>query len=161
MSGTTAIAVLVRGASLVVANVGDSRAVAGVLDERGEVVAMELSKDQTPFRKDEYERVRRCGARVLSVDQVEGNKDPEVQRGGRGGGRRRRPAEALGEGRAVPGDRVHEERRGLRGRGHRGRRRAGGDGGGDHAGAPLLRARQRRGVRVLVQPGRRQHGSQL
>ncbi|ONK62885.1 uncharacterized protein A4U43_C07F9140 [Asparagus officinalis] len=34
---------------------------------------------QTPFRKDEYARVRKCGARVLSVDQVEGTKDPEVQ----------------------------------------------------------------------------------
>ncbi|KAJ6842042.1 putative protein phosphatase 2C 65 isoform X1 [Iris pallida] len=78
MSGTTAIAVLVRRNSLFVANVGDSRAVAGVL-EGDAVVAAELSKDQTPFRKDEYERVRQCGARVLSVDQVEGNKDPEVQ----------------------------------------------------------------------------------
>ncbi|ONK68350.1 uncharacterized protein A4U43_C05F10500 [Asparagus officinalis] len=43
------------------------------------VLAEDLSSDQTPFRKDEYERVRGCGARVLSVDQVEGVKDPEVQ----------------------------------------------------------------------------------
>lgn len=80
MSGTTAITVLVHNDSLVVANVGDSRAVAGIWDsDRNSVVAMDLSCDQTPFRKDEYERVRQCGARVLSVDQVEGIKDPEVQ----------------------------------------------------------------------------------
>lgn len=78
MSGTTAIAVLVSGATMCVANVGDSRAVAGVW-RNGSVVAEDLSRDQTPFRKDEYERVRRCGARVLSVDQVEGVKDPDVQ----------------------------------------------------------------------------------
>lgn len=80
MSGTTAVAVLVSGASLYIANVGDSRAVAGVRNaERNCVLAEDLSCDQTPFRKDEYERVRGCGARVLSVDQVEGVKDPEVQ----------------------------------------------------------------------------------
>ncbi|XP_008795086.2 probable protein phosphatase 2C 35 [Phoenix dactylifera] len=78
MSGTTAIAVLVGGDSLFVANVGDSRAVAGVWNG-DRVVAEDLSWDQTPFRKDEYERVRQCGARVLSVDQVEGIKDPDIQ----------------------------------------------------------------------------------
>lgn len=78
MSGTTAIVVLVGGDSLFVANVGDSRAVAGVWNG-DRVVAEELSRDQTPFRKDEYERVRQCGARVLSVDQVEGIKDPGIQ----------------------------------------------------------------------------------
>ncbi|XP_010907168.1 probable protein phosphatase 2C 35 isoform X2 [Elaeis guineensis] len=78
MSGTTAIAVLVCGDSLVVANVGDSRAVAGIFNG-GLFVAENLSCDQTPFRKDEYERVRQCGARVLSVDQVEGTRDPDIQ----------------------------------------------------------------------------------
>ncbi|XP_010938890.1 probable protein phosphatase 2C 35 [Elaeis guineensis] len=77
-SGTTAIAVLVGGDTLFVANVGDSRAVAGVWNGEG-VVAEDLSSDQTPFRKDEYERVRRCGATVLSVEQVEGFKDPAIQ----------------------------------------------------------------------------------
>lgn len=49
MSGTTAIAVLVRGRTTYVANVGDSRA---VLAERhgDKVVAQDLSYDQTPFR---------------------------------------------------------------------------------------------------------------
>ncbi|XP_024931455.2 probable protein phosphatase 2C 35 isoform X1 [Ziziphus jujuba] len=78
MSGTTAITVLVVGDRIFVANVGDSRAVLAVKDGN-RIVAQDLSYDQTPFRKDEYERVKLCGARVLSVDQVEGFKDPDVQ----------------------------------------------------------------------------------
>lgn len=78
MSGTTAIAVLIRGRSLCVANVGDSRA---VLAERvgDKFVAVDLSIDQTPYRTDECERVRRCGARVLTLDQVEGIKDASIE----------------------------------------------------------------------------------
>ncbi|KAL3727433.1 hypothetical protein ACJRO7_032202 [Eucalyptus globulus] len=78
MSGTTAITVLVVGDKLLVANVGDSRAViAHKVGNR--IIAEDLSSDQTPFRRDEYERVKLCGARVLSVDQVEGLKDPDIQ----------------------------------------------------------------------------------
>ncbi|KAG2485550.1 hypothetical protein HYH03_015717 [Edaphochlamys debaryana] len=78
MSGTTAITVLIRGRTAYVANVGDSRA---VLAERhgDKVVAQDLSYDQTPFRRDECERVKRCGARVLTLDQLEGIKDPNVE----------------------------------------------------------------------------------
>lgn len=78
MSGTTAITVLVSGNTLFVANVGDSRAVIAV-KSGNRVIAEDLSHDQTPFRRDEYERVKLSGARVLSVDQVEGFKDPEIQ----------------------------------------------------------------------------------
>jgi hypothetical protein len=35
-------------------------------------VAKPLSSDQTPYRKDERERVKACGARVMSMDQIEG-----------------------------------------------------------------------------------------
>lgn len=78
MSGTTATTVLVRGRTIIVANSGDSRAVIG--ERRGkDLVAVDLSLDQTPFRVDELERVKMCGARVLTLDQIEGLKNPEVQ----------------------------------------------------------------------------------
>lgn len=35
-------------------------------------MAKPLSNDQTPYRKDERERVKKAGARVLSMDQIEG-----------------------------------------------------------------------------------------
>ncbi|KAH8499875.1 hypothetical protein H0E87_015205 [Populus deltoides] len=78
MSGTTAITVLVIGDTIYVANVGDSRAVIAVKNGN-RIVAEDLSSDQTPFRKDEYERVKLSGARVLTVDQVEGLEDPDIQ----------------------------------------------------------------------------------
>jgi len=78
MSGTTAITVMVRGRTLYVANTGDSRAV--IAQKKGkDLVAVDLSIDQTPFRADELQRVKLCGARVLTLDQIEGLKDPDVQ----------------------------------------------------------------------------------
>ncbi|KAG2245722.1 hypothetical protein Bca52824_085350 [Brassica carinata] len=63
MSGTTAITVLVVGDKIYVANVGESRAVLAVKD-RNRVLAEDLSYDQMPFREDECERVKACGARI-------------------------------------------------------------------------------------------------
>ncbi|KAG2650212.1 hypothetical protein PVAP13_1NG172300 [Panicum virgatum] len=78
MSGTTAITILVRGKTIYVANTGDSRAV--IAEKRGDdIVAVDLSIDQTPYRFDELERVKACGARVLTLDQIEGLKNPDVQ----------------------------------------------------------------------------------
>lgn len=78
MSGTTAITILVRGKTIYVANTGDSRAV--IAEKRGDnIVAVDLSIDQTPYRMDELERVKECGARVLTLDQIEGLKNPDVQ----------------------------------------------------------------------------------
>jgi serine/threonine protein phosphatase PrpC len=80
MSGTTAITILVRGKTVYVANCGDSRAViAEKKGKDGDVVAVDLSIDQTPYRVDELERVKLCGARVLTLDQIEGLKNPDVQ----------------------------------------------------------------------------------
>lgn len=46
-------------------------AAAAVVGEE-EVRAYPLSDDQTPYRKDERERVKKCGARVMSMDQIAG-----------------------------------------------------------------------------------------
>lgn len=78
MSGTTAITILVRGKTLYIANTGDSRAL--IAEKRGEdIIGVDLSIDQTPYRTDEVERVKECGARVLTLDQIEGLKNPDVQ----------------------------------------------------------------------------------
>jgi serine/threonine protein phosphatase PrpC len=50
LSGTTAITGLLRGSTLFVGNVGDSRSIVGTL-ENGKVVGKALSFDQTPFRQ--------------------------------------------------------------------------------------------------------------
>jgi serine/threonine protein phosphatase PrpC len=102
LSGTTACIALVQNEHLYVANVGDSRAVLaakqrvkateddytsrnGSNDSKQSLeaaestpVAVQLSQDQTPFRQDERERVKRYGARVLTLDQIEGRKDDSV-----------------------------------------------------------------------------------
>ena len=49
MSGTTAIAALVQGRDVTVANVGDSRAIMGH-STGGPLKAETLTRDQTPFR---------------------------------------------------------------------------------------------------------------
>jgi len=72
LSGTTAVSITFWGDDLMtVCNVGDSRAVVGVAEGKG-IKAYPLSHDQTPYRKDERIRVKKCGARILSLDQIEG-----------------------------------------------------------------------------------------
>ena len=90
LSGTTAITAGFHFGRLTVCNVGDSRAVIGhrlyggeeqetdigqepVLSaEVGKLVARPLSKDQTPYRADERERLKKAGSAVMNVDQMEG-----------------------------------------------------------------------------------------
>ena len=79
LSGTTAISVYFHGRRnrITVSNVGDSRAVLGQVDQNDmsrnpAIKALPLSRDQTPYRKDERARIRATGARVLSLDQLEG-----------------------------------------------------------------------------------------
>jgi hypothetical protein len=43
-----------------------------VVYQDGRLIAKPLSNDQTPYRKDERERIKKTGARVLSMDQIEG-----------------------------------------------------------------------------------------
>lgn len=41
----------------------------------GKMIAIPLSRDQTPYRKDERERVKEAGATVMSIDQMEGKEE--------------------------------------------------------------------------------------
>ncbi len=82
LSGTTAISTYFQGRRnrVTISNVGDSRAVLGqrITRENGGVGgedsyrALPLSRDQTPYRSGERKRIRACGARILSLDQIEG-----------------------------------------------------------------------------------------
>ncbi len=74
LSGTTAITCFMDGSTIYVANVGDSRAVIARQDnyKSQRIIASPLSIDQTPYRTDERERVKKYGARVLTMDQLEG-----------------------------------------------------------------------------------------
>ena len=78
LSGTTAISMYIHGRRnrITICNVGDSRAIIGqriAPNESGTLVkASPLSRDQTPYRRDERARIRATGARILSLDQIEG-----------------------------------------------------------------------------------------
>lgn len=82
LSGTTSISVYFHGRRnrITICNVGDSRAILGQRTDGQErpsngsssLKAFPLSRDQTPYRRDERSRVRATGARVLSLDQIEG-----------------------------------------------------------------------------------------
>ncbi|XP_059078187.1 uncharacterized protein LOC131033610 [Cryptomeria japonica] len=49
---------------------GVSRVV--IAERRGnEIVEVDISSDHTPFRVDEFARVKSCGARVMSLYQIE------------------------------------------------------------------------------------------
>eukprot|EP01034_Spumella_vulgaris_P021903 gene21902-27980_t len=61
-----------KGDQLIVGNVGDSRAIiASNVD--GKLKYAPLSNDQTPYRKDERARLKKLGARIMTIEQIEGN----------------------------------------------------------------------------------------
>ncbi|KAL7543762.1 hypothetical protein ACHAXR_013060 [Thalassiosira sp. AJA248-18] len=92
LSGTTSISVYLHGERnrITINNVGDSRAVIGRVansdnkeappansnysnpSAASTLKAFALSRDQTPYRRDERIRIRKTGARILSLDQIEG-----------------------------------------------------------------------------------------
>jgi serine/threonine protein phosphatase PrpC len=59
LSGTTGVTAFVKGDTLHVANVGDSRAIIARRGDDGKLKSYPLSVDQTPFRKDERERLKK------------------------------------------------------------------------------------------------------
>ena len=72
MSGTTGITACLDQENLLVANCGDSRCVVAVDLGDDKLTAQPLSKDQTPHRRDELRRVKRAGAMVCNMAQLEG-----------------------------------------------------------------------------------------
>ncbi|CAB9508983.1 2C and cyclic nucleotide-binding/kinase domain-containing protein [Seminavis robusta] len=76
-SGTTSISVFLQGSlqRITIANVGDSRAILGTTLPDGKLMALPLSKDQTPRRPEEAQRVKQHGARILSFGEINGDGD--------------------------------------------------------------------------------------
>lgn len=73
LSGTTGITITLKDDTLYIGNVGDSRAIVASETSDGSMKATGLSSDQTPFRKDERERLKLRGARIFTIDQIEGH----------------------------------------------------------------------------------------
>lgn len=59
LSGTTGVTCFVKGDTVYVANVGDSRAIIARRDDDKKLKSYPLSVDQTPFRRDERERLKK------------------------------------------------------------------------------------------------------
>ncbi|KAG6674420.1 hypothetical protein I3843_15G036700 [Carya illinoinensis] len=73
-SGTTAVVAIRQGEDLVIANLGDSRAVLGMMTENG-VTAFQLTTDLKPGLPCEAERIKNCNGRVAALKQ-----EPHIQR---------------------------------------------------------------------------------
>ncbi|CAJ1973518.1 unnamed protein product [Sphenostylis stenocarpa] len=73
-SGTTAVVVIRQGEDLVIANLGDSRAIMGTISE-GEIMPIQLTTDMKPGLPCESERIRSCNGRVFALKE-----EPHIQR---------------------------------------------------------------------------------
>ncbi|KAG9134103.1 hypothetical protein Leryth_004804 [Lithospermum erythrorhizon] len=74
-SGTTAVTVFRKGEHLIIANLGDSRAVLCSTGENNQLVAAQLSVDLKPNIPSEAERVASCQGRVMAMQE-----EPNVYR---------------------------------------------------------------------------------
>ncbi|RCV18097.1 hypothetical protein SEVIR_3G280800v4 [Setaria viridis] len=66
-SGCTALSVVKQGDLMVIANVGDSRAVLATTSDDGTVAAVQLTVDFKPNLPQEKERIRRCNGQVYCL----------------------------------------------------------------------------------------------
>ncbi|PUZ74737.1 hypothetical protein GQ55_1G089600 [Panicum hallii var. hallii] len=66
-SGTTAVCAIKQGRDLIVANLGDSRAVLATMSDTGYLRAVQLTTDQKPNLPQEAERIKRCNGRVFAL----------------------------------------------------------------------------------------------
>ncbi|KAK4353338.1 hypothetical protein RND71_028856 [Anisodus tanguticus] len=74
-SGTTAVVAIKQDDDLIIANLGDSRAVLGRKTEEGVIEAVQLTTDLKPSLPSEAERIRKCDGRVLALKE-----EPHIQR---------------------------------------------------------------------------------
>ncbi|KAJ0234968.1 protein phosphatase 2C 65 [Hirschfeldia incana] len=74
-SGTTAVTVLKQGDFLVIANLGDSRAVLGTRGSKNNLKAVQLTVDLKPCVQREAERIVACKGRVFAMKE-----EPDVYR---------------------------------------------------------------------------------
>lgn len=74
-SGTTAVTILKQGQDLVIANVGDSRAILGTMSANGCLSAIQLTVDLKPTLPREAERIKQCKGRVHALKD-----EPHVHR---------------------------------------------------------------------------------
>ncbi|XP_058082552.1 probable protein phosphatase 2C 73 isoform X2 [Magnolia sinica] len=71
-SGTTALTVVKQGELIIIANVGDSRAVLATTSEGGTLVAVQLTMDFKPNLPQEAERITQCKGRVFCLEDEPG-----------------------------------------------------------------------------------------
>ncbi|XP_019059638.1 PREDICTED: probable protein phosphatase 2C 65 isoform X2 [Tarenaya hassleriana] len=74
-SGTTAVTIIKRGDSLVIANLGDSRAILCTRGGKSQLQAVQLTVDLKPRVPGEAERIKACKGRVFAMEE-----EPEVYR---------------------------------------------------------------------------------
>ncbi|KAK6943419.1 PPM-type phosphatase-like domain [Dillenia turbinata] len=68
-SGTTAVAVLKKNDDLLIANLGDSRAVLGTRGHKNQLVSVQLTVDLKPNLPGEADRIRNLRGRVFALDE--------------------------------------------------------------------------------------------
>ncbi|KAI3850794.1 hypothetical protein MKW98_030854 [Papaver atlanticum] len=66
-SGTTSVTVIKQGADIIIANLGDSRAILGTSSDNGELMAVQLTTDLKPSVLEEAERIRSRRGRVFAL----------------------------------------------------------------------------------------------
>ncbi|KAI8561726.1 hypothetical protein RHMOL_Rhmol04G0363300 [Rhododendron molle] len=71
-SGTTALTIVRQGDLIVIANIGDSRAVLATISDDGVLVPVQLTVDLKPNLPQEIERIKQCKGRILSLEDEPG-----------------------------------------------------------------------------------------
>uniref|UniRef100_A0A0D9VDX4 protein-serine/threonine phosphatase n=1 Tax=Leersia perrieri TaxID=77586 RepID=A0A0D9VDX4_9ORYZ len=71
-SGTTAVCAIKQGKDLIVANLGDSRAVLATMSESGYLKAIQLTSDHKPSLAAEAARIKNAGGRVFGLKDEPG-----------------------------------------------------------------------------------------